>query len=514
LHPYVAALCAFPMRLTLLAHTIGIVLRLFGPLLVLPVVVELIDNSWRDVGGFVLAGVGAFIVGDLLKRLHPGGQELTRTEGLAVVSLVWLAVAVFGAIPYLWTGLGVIDALFESMSGFTTTGATVMRDFSLYSRSIFFWRALTQWLGGMGVIALFVAVLPALAVAGRQLFFAEAPGPSEERLTPRIRQTAIALWSIYLGLTLLEILLLLLVGMSLYDSVCNSLTTLAAGGFSPHPNSIGGYNNPAAEWVIILFMFLAGANFALQYSAVRGRPMRLLRDEEFRTYVGIVLASTLLLCVALYGFTRQPPASYLEAETTMQPLQGASLVTLLRQTLFQSLSILTTTGFATDDFNLWNDEARMVLLVLMFIGGSAGSAAGGPKVVRILLLFRHLIRELYRAAHPRAVKPVRLGDTAVPPDVMRAITTFLLLYLLTFVASTLVVVLLGLDLLSGMTASIATLGNIGPGFNVVGPIANFADLHPVSKLVLFVNMWIGRLEVLTVFVILQRNVWRGTRLRD
>ncbi|HZI19376.1 MAG TPA: TrkH family potassium uptake protein [Pyrinomonadaceae bacterium] len=499
------------MRLTLLAHTTGVVLRLFGPLLVLPVVVELIYGSWRDTTGFVLAGAGAFAAGELLRRLHPGGADLTRTEGMAVVSLVWLAVAAFGAIPYLWAGLGVIDSLFESMSGFTTTGATVMRDFGLYSRGIFFWRSLTQWLGGMGVIALFVAVLPALAVAGRQLFFAEAPGPSEERLTPRIRQTAIALWSIYLGLTLLEILLLLLVGMPLYDSVCNSLATLAAGGFSPHPGSIGGYANPAAEWIIIAFMFLAGANFALQYSALWGRPMRLLRDEEFRAYVCIVLVSTLLLCGVLYGFARSAPASYLEAETTTRPLQDAAAPTLLRHALFQSLSVLTTTGFATDDFNLWPDEARVVLLALMFVGGSAGSAAGGPKVVRVLLLLRHVVCELYRAAHPRAVKPVRLGGRTVPPDVMRAITTFMLLYLMTFSASTLVLVLLGLDLLSGITASIATLGNTGPGFGAVGPMANFADLHPASKLVLFVNMWVGRLEVLTVFIVFQRNVWRGTR---
>lgn len=502
------------MRLTLLAHTTGIVLRLFGPLLALPIAVELLDGSWRDTPGFVLAGVSAFVVGDVLRRLHPGGTGLTRTEGMAVVSLVWLAVAVFGAIPYLWAGLGPVDSLFESMSGFTTTGATVMRDFGLYSRAIFFWRSLTQWLGGMGVIALFVAVLPALAVAGRQLFFAEAPGPSEERLTPRIRQTAIALWSIYLGLTLLEILLLLLTGMPLYDSVCNSLTTLAAGGFSPHPGSIGGYNNPAAEWVITLFMFLAGANFALQYSALRGRPLRLLRDEEFRAYVGIIVVSTLLLCASLYGYARNAPASYLEAETTTRPLHEATPLALLRLALFQSLSILTTTGFATDDFNLWGDGARVVLLVLMFIGGSAGSAAGGPKVVRVLLLFRHAVRELFRAAHPSAIKPVMLGGRPIPSEVMRAITTFLLLYLMTFAASTTVVVLLGLDLLSGLTASIATLGNIGPGYGVVGPMANFADLHPVSKMVLFVNMWVGRLEVMTVFVILQRNVWRGTRLSD
>ena len=503
------------MRLTLVAHVTGIILRLFGPLLLLPIFVEWLYGNWRESIGFAIAGASASLTGEIFRRLHPGGKDLTRVEGLAVVSFVWLVVAAFGAIPYVWSGLGVIDSLFESMSGFTTTGATVIRDFSVYSRGIFFWRSLTQWLGGMGVIALFVAVLPALAIAGRQLFFAEAPGPSEERLTPRIRNTALALWSVYAGLTVIEILLLTLAaGMPLYDSVCNSLTTLAAGGFSPHPASIAGYANPAAEWIIIAFMFLAGANFSLQYLALRGQPRALLKDPEFRTYAGIVLVATLLLCGALTYFAYSPSEAYATAETTTQPLAGAGPWTVLRQSLFQVLTILTTTGFATDDFNLWTEEAKMILFVLMFVGGSAGSAGGGPKVVRILLIVRYAVLELFRAAHPQAVKPVRLGARIVPSDVMRSITAFLLLYLLVFFLSSLVVILLGLDMMTGLTASIATLGNIGPGFGAVGPMASFADLHPVSKLVLFVNMWVGRLEVLTVFVLLQPNVWRTTRIRD
>ena len=502
------------MRLDLVAHTIGVILRLFGPILILPLIVDWIYDGWRESAGFAIAGLSASLTGELMRRLHPGGKDLSRIEGLAVVAFVWLIVAAFGAIPYVWSGMGVIDSLFESMSGFTTTGATVMRDFSLYSRGIFFWRSLTQWLGGMGVIALFIAVLPALAVAGRQLFFAEAPGPSEDRLTPRIRHTAIALWSIYAGLTVAEIILLVAVGMPAYDAVCNSLTTLAAGGFSPHPASIGGYGNPAAEWIIIVFMFLAGANFALQYLVLRGRPGSLLRDEEFRTYVLIIVVATLLLCFALWRFSLAPSAAYLNSATTTQPLNLAGAETLVRQALFQVLTILTTTGFATDDFNLWSDPARMVLLLLMFIGGSAGSAAGGPKVARILLIARYAFLELFKAAHPQAVRPVRLGNRVVPAEIMRSITAFLLLYLLVFAISTLIVVMLGLDIMSGLTASIATLGNIGPGFGLVGPMANFADLHPISKLVLFANMWIGRLEVMTVLVLLQPQVWQASRLRD
>lgn len=498
------------MRLTLIVHTVGLILRLFGPLLLVPLLVDLYYENWEGAIGFVITGASASVTGELLRRCHPGGVELNRLEGLAVVSLVWLIVAAFGAIPYVWAGIGWIDALFESMSGFTTTGATILRDFSLYSEGIFFWRSFTQWLGGMGVIALFIAVLPALAVAGRQLFFAEAPGPSEERLTPRIRHTAVALWSVYAGLTAIQVILLRLVGMPLFDSVCNAMSTLAAGGFSPHPASIAGYQNPAAEWVVIVFMFLAGVNFALLYRVLRRQPGVLFRDPEFRAYASIVLAAALILSAVLYAFTLNPPAEYQTAATITGGLQPTA-ESVTRQSLFQVVSILTTTGFASDDFNLWNDQAKFVLLILMFIGGSAGSAAGGPKVVRILLIVRYSMLELFKAAHPQAVKPVRLGTRTVPPEIMRAITAFLLLYLIVFGLSTLIIVLLGLDIISGLTASIATLGNIGPGFNVVGPMANFADLHPVSRIVLVVNMWLGRLEVMTVFILLQPHVWRAAR---
>lgn len=500
------------MRLALVTHTVGFILRYFGAVMVLPLLVEWTSGQGEASGGFIIAGVSASLIGEMARRCHPGGEELTRVEGLAVVALSWLVVAIFGAIPYIWAGLGMMDALFESMSGFTTTGATVLQHFDAYSRGLFFWRGLTQWLGGMGVIALFIAILPKLAIAGRQLFFAEAPGPDEERLTPRIRHTAIALWTLYAGLTGAEVLLLVLAGLPLYDAICNSFTTLAAGGFSPHPESIGGYGNPAAEWIVIVFMFLAGSNFSLHYRALRGEPQRLLRDEEFRLYSLFVLGGAVILGMALYRFSHHLPPSYLSAETNA-PLDGASPFTLVRLALFQVLTILTTTGFATDDFNLWSDQAKIVLLMLMFIGGCAGSAAGGPKVVRLLLIAKYAYRELFKAIHPHAVKPIRLGTRLVAPEIMRSIIAFLLLYLLAFIFSTTVVISLGTDLLTGITASIATLGNIGPGFNAVGPMVNYAHLHPISKFILFINMWIGRLEVMTVLVLFHPQVWRSVRRR-
>jgi trk system potassium uptake protein TrkH len=389
--------------------------------------------------------------------------------------------------------MGPIDAMFESMSGMTTTGATVMRDFEAYGRGIFFWRSLTQWFGGMGVIALFVAVLPRLGIGGRQLFFAEAPGPTDEKLTPQIRKTAAALWTVYIGLTAAQFVALLLTGMPAFDSACHALTTLAAGGFSPHPLSVAGYANPAAEWVIIFFMFAAGANFALHYRTLRGEGKAFLRDEEFRAYLGIALVATLLLVV----FLRPELPGFLDR---------------LRHGLFQAVSIMTTTGYASVDFQLWNEQSKMVLLALMFIGGCAGSAAGGPKVVRQVLIARYTLLELRRTLHPRGVLPVKLGGRVVSDDVMRGVLVFFLFYLLVFALCTLVVSALGADIVTALTASIACLGNIGPGFNAVGPMANFADLHPVSKITLTAAMWIGRLEVLTVLALLRPEVWRSSHL--
>ena len=482
------------MRIYVVVQTTGAFLRFFSLMFLAPLAVSLIYGERYDAAVFLGAAALSAVAGQLMIRgRETRTDDLKRVEGLAIVAGSWMLLSWSAAIPYLGAGMGPIDAMFESMSGMTTTGATVMRDFSEYGRGLFFWRALTQWFGGMGVIALFVAVLPRLGIGGRQLFFAEAPGPTNEKLTPQIRKTAAALWTVYAGLTAAQFLALMLVGMPMYDSACHALTTLSAGGFSPHPLSLAGYASPAVEWVIIFFMFAAGANFALHYRTLRGEFRVFPKDEEFRAYAGIVAVATLLLVV------------FLRPE-----LPG--FVDRLRHGLFQTLSIVTTTGYASIDFNLWNQQALMVLLILMFIGGCAGSAAGGPKVVRQVLIARYTRLELRRTLHPRGVLPVKLGGRVVSEDVMRGVLVFFLFYLLVFAVCTLIVSALGLDLISALTASIACLGNIGPGLNVVGPMANFADLHPVSKIVLTLAMWIGRLEVLTVLALLRPEVWRGARL--
>jgi trk system potassium uptake protein TrkH len=480
------------MRLAVVIHVVGVIVRLFSLPLLVPAGVALHYGERQDAIWFAISAAVAGVAGQALVSLgRPLTDDLRRVEGLAVVAGSWAFVAHAGALPYVFAGMGPIDALFESMSGLTTTGATVMRDFSAYGRGLFFWRSLTQWLGGMGVIALFVAVLPRLAIGGRQLFFAEAPGPTDEKLTPQIRKTAAALWGVYAGLTLAQIAALMAAGMSLYESTCHAFTTLAAGGFSPHPQSIMGYANPAAEWIITAFMFLAGANFALHYRVLRGEFTALPRDEEFRAYTGIVVVATLLVAVFLGS--------------------DGGVGATIRTAAFQVLSIITTTGYASQDFELWNQQAKMVLLVLMFIGGCAGSASGGPKVVRQLLIARYTLIELRRTLHPRGVLPVKLGGRVVPDDVMRGVLVFFLFYLLVFAVCTAIVIALGADIMTGITATIATLGNIGPGFGPVGPMGHFADLHPMSKITLTAAMWIGRLEVLTVLVLLRPEVWRMAR---
>jgi trk system potassium uptake protein TrkH len=485
------------VRFSLVIHVIGLIVRVFGLMFLAPLAVALIYGEHLDAIGFAVATVFTGAVGHIMRRAGgPAAEDamegMRRVEGLAAVSMSWLLIAWFAALPYKWNGVGQIDAMFEAMSGLTTTGATVFGDFSAYGRSIFLWRSLTNWLGGMGVIALFVAILPRLAIGGREIFFAEASGPDDEKVAPQIRKTAALLWRLYAVLTLLEIVALLFTGMPLFDSICNTFGTIAAAGFSPHPLSIGGYQNPAAEWVIIVFMFLAGANFALQYRALVLNSVRVFTDdEELRAFAGVVVAATALVAFAIWGAN-----------------DGGAPV---RTALFQVLSIITTTGFASVDFNLWNDQAKTVLLGLMFIGGCAGSAAGGPKVVRHVLLARFTLQELRRTLHPRAILPVKFNGRVVRAPILQGVIVFFLFYMLTFAVCAAIVILLGADIVTGMSATAATLGNVGPGFGQVGPMANFADLHPISRIVLTAAMWIGRLEVITVLVILRPEAWRSGR---
>lgn len=474
------------MNFKIVLYVLGGLLRLLGILMIIPLGVAYYYGE--DLTPFIVSTLITTLVGFLLLSYRTE-DEWTRKEGFAIVALGWLAAAVFGAIPFVLEGISPINSLFESMSGFTTTGSTILTDIESHPKGILFWRSMIQWLGGMGIIVLFIAILPKLGVAGRQLFRAEAPGPTEDKLKPRIRETAKILWMVYFVISFVQVVVLLLAGLSLYDAVTHTFTTMACGGFSPYGLSIAAFEDPLVEFIIVFFMFIAGANFALHYRAIYVDKDFLLKDDEFRFYTALVLATTGLLTLLLYR----------DLDT--------GLFNSFRFSIFQVISIMTSTGFATADFNLWSESGKTVLLLLMFIGGCAGSTGGGIKVVRVLMLLRHGRVELFKALHPRAIRSVKFNNKNVPEEVINSIFSFVVIYLLIFMSGTLILAVLGMDIITSITASIATLGNIGPGLNVIGPMETFDPIPPLGKLILIANMWIGRLEVYTVIVLFTPEFW-------
>lgn len=421
-----------------------------------------------------------------------GGYAVNHREGLAVVALGWAAAGMAGALPFWFGDLlpGFTDCVFESVSGFTTTGASVLADIEAAPRGLLFWRSMTHWLGGMGIIVLSLAILPFLGVGGMQLYRAEAPGPAPDKLTPRIKDTAVILWQVYLLFTVLQTALLMAGGMDLFESLCHTFGTMATGGFSTRNASVGHYDSVYVEVVVTVFMLLAGMNFSLHYRLLKGRPGSMWRDAEWRFFMGVFAAFTLASALALWG------RNY------------GSFWTSLRHASFQMASILTTTGYATQDYELWPALPQSLLLLCMFLGGCAGSTGGGIKCMRILLLLKQVSLELRRLIHPRAVMRVKLGGKNVPPDVIGSITGFFVLYLGLFIVSSLLLAALGVDLVSSFAAVAACIGNIGPGIGSVGPTDNYAHLAPAAKWVLTLCMLLGRLEIYTIVVLLVPEYWR------
>lgn len=481
------------MRILLVLGVVGQLVRLFSLLYLLPAALAAFDGQYESMVRFGISGLVAFIVGMVLARGVHDTTNFYRSEAFGVVAFTWATVASCAALPYWFYGLSPEDALFESMSGFTTTGATILRDFSVYDRAFYLWRAMSQWLGGLGVIALFVVVLPRLGVAGRQLFFAEASGAPSEAVSPQVRKSAQKLWVLYSALTAtLAVLLMLVSGFAPFDAITHALTTMAAGGFSPHPESIMGYQSVSAEWILALFMLLSGASFPLLYNAFTRRP-KALQDGEFLFYASILLCSALVLAFILG--------------------EGFPTFDTLRHGAFQAASLMSSTGFASQDFNAWPDSAKAVLIVVMLVGGCAGSAAGGPKCVRLLLVFKHVVREITKTLHPRSVMALRYKGTPVDGDIMRSVFTLVVLFMVGhFVIGTLLV-LLGSDLVLGYSAALACLGNIGPAFGDAGPMGSFAGFGVVAKLLLTFAMWIGRLEIVAVLALLHWDVLGHLKLR-
>jgi len=481
------------MRLSLVTSALGILLSAFSCIIILPAAVACIETEYWSTIPFLVASMGAVTLGQLCRRY--GGfdrnfDSLKRNEGLLIVVLTWVFCGVFGAVPYLFFKLSVVDALFESVSGITTTGATILKDFAPYSNTFFFWRSLTQWLGGMGIIVLFVAILSEFGVAGRKIFFAEAPGPREEKITPRVAHTAKALCIVYLLLTFLQVLLLVLVGMEWFDALCNAMSTMAAGGFSPHPGSIMGYQNNAVTWIVTLFMFLAGSNFALQYRMfIKRQYLSLVASEEFKCYLGATVLFSTCLFLVLYYCHQGTPGD------------------CLRDSVFQIVSIITTTGFSSADFALWTVPAQVLLFAMMLVGGCAGSAGGGVKVVRVLYIFKFLKREIDQIIHPSAVLPIKIDRITLPNDIHYQMFSFLLFYLVVLLFSGLVVTVIEHDALIGFVGTAATIGNVGPGFGQIGPMGSYGNLNACTKIIFIIDMLVGRLELIPFFVMLSPEFW-------
>ncbi|MFT6396928.1 MAG: trk system potassium uptake protein TrkH [Bradymonadia bacterium] len=483
------------MRVPVVAAVIGELLLYFGAAFGPPLVLAILDGEAQTAVGFATAMGIALALGTVAHAAFRRRSELTlhRTEALAIVAGTWLVFGSIGTIPYMFCGLSFVDSLFESISGFTTTGATILTNFNDFDRAFFLWRAMTQWFGGLGVIALFVVVLPRLGIAGRQLFFAEASDAAADGPRPRVRAAAARLWVLYSALTALLVACLMLTGMDAFDAVCNSLTTLSAGGFSPNGMSIAGYANPAAEWILIPFMLISGTSFTLLYRALTGSPMAPFKDAEFRVFYGVSIIGGLLVGWVFSGG--------LDFES-------------VRHGLFQSASVISSTGFASQDFELWNEQSKALLLVLMFIGGCAGSAAGGPKVVRLLIFGRYVTQSITRTIHPAAITPYKYQGKVMPGRVMRSVISLVVLYFVGYAALGATLVLMGVEMETGFTAALACLGNIGPAYGVAGPMGSYASFSVPAKLTLTLAMWVGRLEIVTVLVLLHPDFWRNIRLKD
>ncbi|MFC2139662.1 TrkH family potassium uptake protein [Bacteroidota bacterium] len=447
----------------------------------------------NDVFVLLMCGLGTALLGLLLQLLtKKRTQEITKRDGYIVVSLGWIVMSIFGALPFVLHGSipSYTDAFFETMSGFTTTGASILNDIESLPHGLLFWRSITQWLGGMGIIVLSLAILPIFGIGGMQLYVAEVPGPTKDKMHPRVKETAKRLWGIYFMFTAVEIILLLFGGMNLFDAVCHGFTTMATGGFSTKQASIAHFNSPFIHYVIIVFMFLAGTNFVLHYHWLHRKFKLVWKNDEFRFYIQVLLVLSVVVAVGLIiNQYAGPEKSF-------------------RDSLFQVVSIVTTTGYITADYEYWGPFFKIIFFILLFIGGCAGSTGGSVKIVRYLLLIKNSFLELRRLIHPRAVIPVRFNENSVPNDIISNVQAFFLFYISIFVMGTIIMSLIGLDFQTAMGSVATSLGNVGPAIGGVGPSSNFAAIPAFGKWVLSFLMLMGRLELFTVLLIFSPALYK------
>lgn len=471
---------------------LGILLIIEGFFMWLSIPIALIYKE-NDSLHFLLSGAITSAVGFLAyfstRKAH---LQVTKRDGFVIVTSGWLAFSFFGTLPFLITGAipDFTNAFFETISGFTTTGASILNNIEELSHGVLFWRSLTQWLGGMGIIVLTLVILPVLGIGGMQLFAAEVPGPTPDKLHPRVKETAKRLWSIYLIFTGAEILLLWIGPMDLFDAICHAFTTMATGGYSTKQASIAHWDSAYIHYIIVLFMFLAGTNFTLSYFGFHFQFKKIFKNEEIKYYLGFIVLFSVLIAIGLLV-------------TSNKGVEES-----FRDSLFQVVSIITTTGYITDDYLRWKPVLIMLIFLLMFVGGSAGSTGGGPKVMRIMILFKNSTQELKRLIHPNAVIPVRMNKVAVSYEVVANVLAFLAFYVVIALLSIVVMLLIGNDFATSIGSVVATLGNIGPGIGAVGPAANFNEIAVSGKWFLSFLMLVGRLELFTVIVLFSPAFWK------
>lgn len=476
----------------IITKVMGVFLMIIAIMMWLGLIFSYVYNQ-PDKQALILSGVITFISGFVLFTFNKkvDYELINKRDGFVIVSLTWVVISLFGTLPFLLSGTidNFTDAFFETMSGFTTTGSSVIADVEVVSKGILYWRSMTQWIGGMGIIVLSLAIMPILGIGGMQLFIAEMPGPTKDKLHPRITETAKRLWGIYVMLTFIQFLLLMAGGMNVFESVCHSFTTMASGGFSTRNDSVASFS-PYIQYVITIFMLLTGISFVLHYYALQFRLKKVWESEELKTYLGIIGGATLFIMVSLFLTTSNKPEA------------------AFRDALFQTVSIVTTTGFMSSDYMFWQPFLWFFILMLMFTGGCAGSTAGGIKIVRHLILFKNSRLELSRLIHPNAIIPVRLNGKAIPESAIYNVLAFFIIYILIFVFSSLFMTIIGLDFETAIGSVASSLGNIGPGLKNTGPALNYAFIPVSGKWLLAVLMLLGRLELFTVLALISKAFWR------
>lgn len=481
------------MRWRFITNIVGILILFLGISMIFPLFFGLyyadqnIMPLIKSMGITILVGLILYLC---FRSTKVG--TISHREGMAIVTIGWIAVGFFGALPFYLEAelVSFVDAFFESVSGFTTTGSSILTNIEAVSKGLLFWRSFIQWLGGMGIIVLSVAILPFLGVGGMQLYKAEVPSPVPDKLRPRIRETAYVLWKVYALISLAQVILLLLGGMSIYDALCHTFTTMPTGGFSTKNASIAHYDSVYFDTVFIFFMLLAGINFSLHYQFLRGKTLAFWRDPECRFFLGTVLFLIVIVTINIYGSVYE------------------SIGRAFRYAAFQVVSIVTTTGYATADYELWPAMSQIILLLCMFLGASAGSTGGGMKCLRVMLYLKYCYKELFSLIHPRAVWQIKIGGVSVSEDVVRSVLGFMGLYVGLFALSSVLLAGMGVDFITSVAAVAATLGNIGPGLGMVGPVDNFSQIPDMGKWLLIWCMLLGRLEIYTVIILLVPEFWR------